>query len=338
MTLLSFLPWLAAAVALIALVGFAYLVGRTRQIAARAERLVPPTGRFITIDGCRIRYVEAGAGPAILMIHGLGAQLHQFQAPLFPLLSSDFRVIALDRPGSGYSTRPYAASARLTDQADLVARFIGETGIDRPLIVGHSLGGALALALAIRHPHLISGLALLAPLTRHRDTVPPELRGFYVRSRLKRWVLAQTISVPLGLRYAEMALAFIFSPQRPVDDYMIAGGGWLGLRPSAVYASGADLVALEEDMPAIEKRIGEIGLPVGVMFGTADKVLDYRLDGESMRQRLPGVEFQSMEGLGHMLQFVAPVETAAFIRRMAQKAALAAGPQPSAARTPDANR
>jgi pimeloyl-ACP methyl ester carboxylesterase len=310
---------LAAALVLIALLVGSYFVVRTRIIAARAERMVPPAGKFMTIDGCRIHYVEAGEGRPIVCIHGLGAQLHQFRSTLLPELSRDFRVIALDRPGSGYSTRPFAASGRVMEQARIIARFIDELKLERPLVVGHSLGGAVALALALGHPDRISGLALLAPLTRHRETIPPQLAPLYVKPLAKRWLLAQTVAVPLAQKYAAVALAYVFGPQKPAVDYMTAGGGWLGLRPAAVFANCTDVVALEEDMPDLEKRVGEITMPVGVLFGSADQMLDFKLDGLSLRDRLPSVTFEQAEGIGHMLQFAATAQTLAFVRRMAAK-------------------
>ncbi|MCO5072529.1 MAG: alpha/beta hydrolase [Rhizobiaceae bacterium] len=311
--------WVLAGLLLAAMLVVAYFVLQTRRIARKAERLVPATGKFITLDGCRIHYVEAGEGPPIVFIHGLGAQLHQFRSTLFPDLARDFRVIALDRPGSGYSTRPYSASGQITDQARLVARFIESLGLEQPLIVGHSLGGAVSLALALDHPNSISGLALLAPLTRHRPEIPPQLAALYVKSPLKRWVLAHTISAPLALKYAQATLAFVFGPQHAPADYMTEGGGWLGLRPQAIFGSCTDVVALEQDMPVLEKRVGEIAAPVGILFGTADKVLDFEIDGKSMKERLPTVELQLLDGVGHMLQFSAPVQTTDFIRRMAMR-------------------
>ncbi len=65
-----------------------YFVFATRKIAARAEKMVPPSGKFIDIDGNRIHYAEAGKGRAIVFIHGLGAQFHQFRHPLFDKLSA----------------------------------------------------------------------------------------------------------------------------------------------------------------------------------------------------------------------------------------------------------
>lgn len=312
--------WLLAAIAAGAVLYLGFFALQTRRIAAKAERLVPPAGRFVSIGNHRIHYVEAGEGRPILCIHGLGAQLHQFRSTLFPDLARDFRVIALDRPGSGYSTLPFSASGRVTEQAGIVAQFIDALQLERPLIVAHSLGGAVALALALDHPQKISGLALIAPLTRHRPTVPPALAGLYIKPRAKRWLLANTLSVPLALRFADATLDYVFGPQKPNADYMIAGGGWLGLRPSAIFGSSTDFVALEEDMPALERRIGEIAMPVGVLFGTADKVLDFELDGMSVPARLPSVDFQPLEGFGHMLQFVATAETLAFVRRVAARA------------------
>lgn len=296
-----------------------YLALLTRRIAAKAERLVPASGKFVTVGGSRIHYVEAGEGRPILFLHGLGAQLEHFRGTLFGDLARDFHVVALDRPGSGYST-PGHGSGRVTEQARIVADFIAMLGLERPLVVGHSLGGAVALALALDHPRSVSGLALIAPLTRHRDKIPAEFAGLYVKSPLKRRLLAHTVAVPAARKLAEATLAYIFAPQAPPADYMTAGGGWVGLRPQHIIGTSTDFVALEEDMPAIERRVGELKMPVGVLFGTADRVLDFEIDGASMPKRLPSTDFEPLEGIGHMPQFVARTETLRFVRRMADKA------------------
>src|SRR5690606_7041590 len=94
------------AIALLFAAAFAiagYYLRQTSRITREAERLVPPSGKFITIDGHKVHYVEEGSGPPILFVHGLGGSLFNFSHPLFAELSADFRVMALDRPGSGYS-------------------------------------------------------------------------------------------------------------------------------------------------------------------------------------------------------------------------------------------
>ena len=129
-----------------------YFVLATRKIAAHAERLVPPSGKFIEIDGNRIHYVEAGEGRPIVFIHGLGAQFHQFRHPLFGRLADSYRLVALDRPGSGYSVRAPAPARASASRRASSSRFIDRLGLEKPLLVGHSLGGMVALAIAIEHP------------------------------------------------------------------------------------------------------------------------------------------------------------------------------------------
>lgn len=133
----------AAGLALSVVAGLALFA---RLAANRVERRVPADGRFIDIDGRRVHYLERGTGPAIVMIHGLGGQMRNFGYALLDRLSADHRVILIDRPGSGYSAP--IAQANIRAQAAHIAAFITAMGLDRPLVVGHSLGGAIALALA----------------------------------------------------------------------------------------------------------------------------------------------------------------------------------------------
>src|ERR1700691_3164834 len=81
--------------------------------ARQVEKLLPPCGHFIEVDGARIHYVDEGCGPPLVLIHGLGGQMHNFTHSLLDRLKRDHRVIILDRPGSGYSTRPPHGSAAL---------------------------------------------------------------------------------------------------------------------------------------------------------------------------------------------------------------------------------
>lgn len=311
--------WAIAAIVAAALAVAAVQVYRTRRIAAEAERAVPPAGRFVDVLGNRIHYVEQGEGRPILFIHGLGAQLHQFRAPLFGRLDG-FRLVAIDRPGSGYSVRAGGASARLSEQARVVRGFIEALGLEKPLVVGHSLGGAVALALAIEHPGVVSGLALLSPHTRHSGKVSPEFAPLYIRSPLKRFLVSHTVAVPAAQKFAAQTLAYVFGPQEPPADYMTEGGGWLGLRPSHVYGASTDIVDLVDDPAPIEGRYGEIGVPVGILYGTADRVLDHRKHGAEMVGRIPNLDLELAEGVGHMPQFADPERTAAFIRRIAGRA------------------
>lgn len=320
--LVSILLWLLGGMLLMALVIAACLVAATLWIAAKAERLVSASGQFVEIDGNCIHYVETGEGRPIVFVHGLGAQLHQFRHTLFSRFGPGYRLIALDRPGSGYSVRARGATGRLPEQAEIVRRFIETLGLERPLVVGHSLGGAVTLTLAVEHPEAISGIALLAPLTRLEAGVREKAGLLYIRSRLWRRIMAYTAAVPTSLRYARQTLEFIFAPQAVPADYMVNGGGWLGLRPSHFHATSTDFVAVEEDLGRIEQRYGEIAMPAGIFFGSADRVIDMRIHGEPMKDRIGGLDSETVDGLGHMPQFAEPDRVIAFIKRIAERAFL----------------
>src|SRR5579862_7349056 len=141
------------------------LVIFTAVTARRVEKALPPRGQFIEVSGARIHYLDKGSGPPIVIVHGLGGQMGNFTYALLDRLTDEFRVILIDRPGSGYSKRAPEATGRPKEQAAIVAEFIRKLDLQRPLLVGHSLGGAIALGIALDHPEVVKGLALVAPLT-----------------------------------------------------------------------------------------------------------------------------------------------------------------------------
>ena len=320
MSLLSIFAWLVVLILIAALAVVGYFVWTTQAIAWRAERLVPARGQFVEIDGNRIHYVEEGEGRPIVFVHGMGGTLHHFRHPLFGGKLPGYRLIALDRPGAGYSTRAANATGRLPEQAALIAKFIHRLGLEKPMVVGHSLGGMITLTLALNHPKAISGIVLLAALTRHRDGVPPELAPIYIRSKLKRWLMAQTVAIPAALKFAPQTLAYVFGPQDVPENYMIEGGGELGLRPGHFYNMVEDLVCVADDMPALQTRFAEIDMPAGMAFGNADRVLSYQANGDEFRDRIKGLDFEMLEGIGHHPQYAATDRVVALIRRVAARA------------------
>ncbi len=319
MAFTSFLFSLVVAALIVGLLVTGFFMHVTRRIARQAEKLVPASGKRVVVDGHDVHYVESGEGPAILMLHGLGGHLHHMRRPLMEQFGDDYRLIAIDRPGSGYSRRA-KGDGRLSQQADFVARLIDAMQLDRPLIVGHSLGGAIALATALRHPGKVSGLALISPLTHHYSQVPPEFSPLYIPNPVLRRLIAHTVAVPMAMRNASRTLAFIFGPQKPPADFAVAGGAMAGMRPSHVYATSTDVVALRHDLEEFEKRYDEIDIPTGILFGDKDRVLDYRRHGLSMRDKIRNLDLEIAEGVGHMPQYAVTQQVVAFIRRIAAQA------------------
>ncbi|MFZ6648482.1 alpha/beta fold hydrolase [Undibacterium sp. TJN25] len=307
-----------AACALFILLFLLGLAAFSGIIAGRVEKALPPKGKFIDIDGAHIHYLDEGSGPVIVMIHGLGGQSGHFAYALMSLLSSRFRVIAIDRPGSGHSTRPDSMPARLNAQGDVVAKLIQTLGVQRPLLVGHSLGGAVALNVALRHPESAGGLALIAPLTHLVEDVPASFRALAIPSPAVRRFVAWTMAVPMSVFKGQAVLDMVFSPERPPKNFAIAAGGLLGLRPKSFHATSSDMMAVPDDLPAMMNAYASLALPFAMLYGKQDRVLDWQVQGQAMKAALPALQLELVEG-GHMLPITMPEHVAAWISRTAQK-------------------
>ncbi len=310
------------AVALVGVV-LAGLVLFTAWTAHQVEKKLPPRGRFVDVDGTRIHYLDEGSGPTLLLVHGLGGQMHNFTHSLLGKLRHDFRVVILDRPGSGYSTRPAEASATISAQAQIISRFCQALGLGRPLIVGHSLGGAIALALALNHPGQVAGLALLAPVTHLPERVPPPFDGIAIASPLLRRLIAWTLATPLSIANREQALATLFGPEPVAVDFAVRGGGLLSLRPCSFIGASTDLMATQDELSEMPARYKDLTVPVGILYGTDDRILDPAMHGKGLAAKMKGADLELIEGGGHMIVITSADRTAAFVARMAQRAAAA---------------
>lgn len=312
MSALSSLAFMALA-APAALLGASHL--RTRRIAGRALAEVPPVGQYCDTPKGRIHYIDIGPKDAqpLVMIHGLSGQLQHFTYALADRLARDHRVIAVDRPGCGYSTRSSDAVARLPEQASVLLGVLEALDIQKPVLVGHSLGGAVALAMALQAPDRIRGLALLAPLTHPSAQGAEAFKGLIVHSSLMRQLMAQTVAVPTAQRTATAVLDQIFAPENCPEDFLIKGGGILGLRPQGFVAASADASFL---YPAIEiqsaRYAKELTCPGAVLFGAEDRVLQPEVQGKSMEAY--GMGCQIVADKGHMLPITAPDLCESFIR------------------------
>ncbi len=299
----------------------AVLVIFTANTARRVERALPPAGAFVDIDGARIHYIDRGQGPVtLLMVHGLGGNAMHFTHSVVDRLARDFRVVVMERPGSGYSTRAIGAAAGPVAQADTVAAFIRALGLDRPVLVGHSLGGAISLAVAVAHPTLVRALALIAPLTMLQPRPPDVFKGLMVRSPLVRSAIGWTLATPLSMARRDVVLDVVFGPEAVPADFAIAGGGILGMRPSAFVSASTDLMAVSADMPKLVTRYSTLNVPISVLYGTHDRILDPAVHGEQLKALLPQVRLEYVEGAGHMLPLTVPERVVSFVRDVVDRA------------------
>jgi pimeloyl-ACP methyl ester carboxylesterase len=301
--LLGALGVIGAAIA--ALVAFSALNTR------RAQRLVPADGRFLDVAGARLHFTDQGSGQTILFIHGLGGQLRNFAQPLVAHLARGHRVIAVDRPGSGHATLT-GCYPDIRAQAAMIAELLVRLDAGRVVLAGHSLGGAVSLALAIDRPEQVSSLALLAPLTHTLDEAPGAFRILQLRSALLRRLIGWTLVAPFARFGSNTGRMPAFAPDPVPDDFESRGGGALLYRPQGFDAASRDMQGVPDVLPALTARYREIRQPIAILFGTEDHILDPRLHGELFLERVPGATLTLVPG-GHMFPFTRPEVAARWI-------------------------
>src|SRR5512132_4332188 len=134
-----------------------------RRRARSAEIQHPPTGRFIDVAGVKLHFLERGSGTPVVLLHGNGVLAQDFVGSgVLEHLAAHHRVVAFDRPGFGFSERPRNRTWTPEAQADLLRSAFERLRIERPVVVGHSWGTLVALALALNHPERVHGLLLLS--------------------------------------------------------------------------------------------------------------------------------------------------------------------------------
>jgi pimeloyl-ACP methyl ester carboxylesterase len=208
-------------------------------------------------------------------------------------------------------------SASLEAHAGIITKLIQKLELDRPLLVGHSMGGAVSIAVALDHPELVRGLVLIAPFTQVEHEPPEVLKPLLIRSPVLRQAIAWTVATPLAIINKDATLASLFGPEQPVKDFGTNGGALLGLRPQSFISASEDIVAIEEQfeyMNAMVSRYPSMQTPTWILYGKGDRILDYRKHGELTASQIPEARLDLVEG-GHMLPLTMPERAADIIRQ-----------------------
>lgn len=315
---MSVLLWIPA---VIVAIGVALALW-SASVASKIEAALPPEGRFVEVDGCSLHVLELGPanapGPALVMIHGILGNLRHFTYAFAERLARDHRVILIDRPGWGWST---LAGARpgIGRQADMIAAALDRMGVEAPVLVGHSMGGAVSLAFELRHPGRARALALIAPYSQPVERIAPAFRSL-VLPAWARPIVAWTLAVPLGIRTGAAKSAMAFAPDPFPEDFPMRGGGLLALRPTAFQSGAFEIAAVPPEMAAQTQRYGEIAIPVAILYGREDALLDPELHGRRTADAIPGASLELIDG-GHVLQVCHVDETEAWLRGVLESAA-----------------
>jgi pimeloyl-ACP methyl ester carboxylesterase len=310
------------------------LVAMTRFGVARIEAAHPPAGQFMEVEGVRLHVAELGlrrgspgAEPAVVLIHGASGNMEDMRLALGEKLAASHRVILIDRPGHGWSSRPaddsYASPAR---QAGLVTEALKQLGVRRAILVGHSWGGAFATAYALAYPDRTAGLVLLSAVT-HPWPADPGWYNTLVSLRGIGPLFLRTLVYPLGSFLIDSVSRSVFEPQAVPDDYLRRAAIRLVLRPKTFFANARDLALLERFIAAQVPSYVDLRSPTIIITGDRDTMVSPKINACALAATLPQAKLVFLKGVGHMPHHAAPEAVAAAIEELASPRQTALVPQ-----------
>ncbi|MBI9051641.1 MAG: alpha/beta hydrolase [Anaerolineaceae bacterium] len=279
----------------------------TDIIVQKAEAKYPPEN-FVTVENIRLHYIEAGSGQPVIFISGGSGKAQDFSlSPLYALAANKYRVIIFDRPGLGYSEKPSNENTTPAVQARLIHEAINKLGLEKPIIVGQSWGGVIALAYAQAYQSELSGVLLLgsAPYPRERQT---DYFNVIARTPLIGDFVIHTVYVPIGRHWIAPAIMEqnkdYFAPLGVVPESYYDLTIELGLRPSHVKASAEETLIIPASLAALVSNLDKINLPIIIVAGDQDTHAFEQ--AFQLEQDLPASRVVLVEGANHYLWFSNP--------------------------------
>ena len=309
------LPYALGAGAIVGLLAISALVNA--RLARKAERDNPPTGKFVEVSGIRIHYVDQGEGEPLVLLHGNGTSLQDFESSgLVRLASKQFRVIVFDRPGFGHTARPSGKVWTPGAQAELFAAALEKVGISRAIVLGHSWGASVAVALALRYPHLVEALVLASGYyypTSRPDVLLLGLPALPLVGSIIRYSISPVVS---RLMWPQMVHK-LFSPQREPAKFKQFPKE-MTFRPSQVQAAAAESTLMVPAAYSSSERYGELKIPLVIVAGEDDQLVDIEKQSARLHHELPHSTMHRIPSGGHMVHQTATETVMQAINEAAQ--------------------
>ena len=315
-------------VVLVVLSAVALVQWRAGSREATAVTAYPACGQIIDVDGAKIHMKIMGQGADIVLLHGANGSIRDFTFGLADRLAKTNRVIALDRPGLGWSSRPEGLGSPWSTrfepprlQARLLQQAADAAGAENPVVVGHSFGGAIALAWAIERPDDTAGLVLLAGVA---NPWPGKLGLMY---RVNSTLFGSVVAIPMISAFVprsviDEAVTEIFKPQSPPDGYLAHFGPEMTLRRSALRANAQQVNNLKPYIREMVAHYSNLKMPVEILHGDADNTVPLDIHARPLCKQLPNANLTVLQGVGHMPHHAEPGTVIDAVARVQARASL----------------
>lgn len=262
-------------------------------------------------DDVVLNYADGGSGPAVVYIHGTLTALDEGLIGLGDAFAGSHRFIAFDRPGHGGSGEG-EASASAWRQAELIHGVVQSLGLEKPVIIGHSFGGAVAAAYGLQFPDDIAGVVALAPICFPEPRLEQTLLGLRAFPVSGTWFNA--MAEPWDAMVLPVLWRAMFLPQPMpaafADGFPFAASA----RRSQLRADGEEALRMASDLGRSAVAYRHARVPLRVLQGDRDAVVSPERHGRLMSLLWPNSQFTSLPGLGHMAHHFSPEAVVAAVR------------------------
>ncbi|MEQ6203845.1 alpha/beta hydrolase [Sulfitobacter sp. HNIBRBA2951] len=315
---------------LIALIVIFIAVVQWRAAAREATTMrdYPPQGRLIDVDGTPVHVLIEGSGPDLVLLHGASGNLRDWTLDFVDRVSGRYRVIMFDRPGLGHTGRLRgksgawnAAFETPAEQAELLQKAAAIVGIERPVVVGHSFGGAVAMAWALNAPRDTGAVVMLGAVSNPW----PGTLGWTYTMLGSAWggaLVVPVLSAFVPQSYVDASVETIFAPQPAPDGYAAHVGAGLVLRRESMRANAQQVNHLRPHIVKMSKRYESLSMPFEIVHGDADTIVPLAVHSVPLSQQVAGANLTVLEGIGHMPQHARPDAVEDAIDRAAARAGL----------------
>lgn len=259
--------------------------------------------RTVLVNGHHIAYLDIGEGPPVILIHGFGGSMWQWEYQQ-DVLAREHRVLTLDLLGSGISDKP-AIDYTPTQLVEHFAAFMNALGLQRASLVGNSMGAGLAMGMALTHPDRVERLVLIGGFPqRVRQKLTSPLIRRLLDSRVPAWLLS-FLNKFAGRIATKATLKEMVYDQTLLTPAVVERSHRNRMRPGFI----PPILAVARNLPLWETgfatRIGEIRHPTLIIWGTEDRVLPADV-GQELQKLIPGSQLRLIPEAGHLPQWERP--------------------------------
>lgn len=291
---------------LILLIGLLFIYNQIQF--KKGEEAFPPIGKFVTVDNCKLHYIEEGKGQPVVFLHGGMLSCKDFVEVVQLVAKQGYHAIAFDRPGYGYSERPKGVEVTPSFQARLIYRALRELGVDQPIIlVGHSWSGTMTLSYAIQFPKEVAGIVTVGG-AMYKEGYPAEngdlLSKIVTAPIIGNFILNTLLKTPLAKGVANSMVKATFAPEQVPEKYAEELYA-LGFRPGHFKANREDVLAFPYSSKQLSEKYKTITIPTVIVVGEKDPFGTIE-QAERLKNDIPHALYKKIPNIGHMIPILHP--------------------------------